>query len=494
MAFSPSNLQTAIFDEAQNGVHNILINAVAGSGKTTTLIHTLRVLPPNSITYFLAFNKAIVEEIRTKVPSNINVSTLHAIGAQALYRSRKSQLNDKKVWREVSNMREQWAAEDGGVYPTGEYMGRVRKLVDLYRVNMAISKNTLKEIAAKHDIEVINGECERAIKIVDIISAIKHEHDFVDMLYLPASDSSIELPQADFVFADECQDLNLAQQVLIRKMLKPTGRFIAVGDPRQAIYGFAGADDESFARLKNIPNTIELPLSVNYRCGKNIIAMAQGIVPYITAHAGAPEGEVNMKASHKAITDNDMVLCRNVAPLVKMCLQFIAVGRKAYVKGGDIGKQLATMVTNSAAKTLNEFEEYLTFQEETIVSRIIKKYPFLTIAEAKEEAAFVVFQEKKDVFQTIIDTARIKTPSELITWINNLFADSKQGICFSSIHKSKGLENERVFIIEPDLMPSKYAKQPWQLTQEENLRYVAYTRAKSFLGIVTDWQFKKRKN
>ena len=52
----------------------------------------------------------------------------------------------------------------------------------------------------------------------------------------------------NFVFIDECQDLNACQRSLMLKAVKPNGgRFIAVGDPAQAIYGFAGADSDSDA-------------------------------------------------------------------------------------------------------------------------------------------------------------------------------------------------------------------------------------------------------
>ena len=90
--------------------------------------------------------------------------------------------------------------------------------------------------------------------------------DFTDMIFLPIK-FGVAVKQYDFVFIDECQDLNSCQRELMQKAIKPnTGRFVAVGDPAQAIYGFAGADSDSFKKLCNIPNTIQLPLSVCYRC------------------------------------------------------------------------------------------------------------------------------------------------------------------------------------------------------------------------------------
>lgn len=54
----------------------------------------------------------------------------------------------------------------------------------------------------------------------------------------------------------------------------------------------------------------------------------------------------------------------------------------------------------------------------------------------------------------------------------------------STIHKAKGLEAERVFILKPDLMPHPKAKRGWEIDQENNLRYVAITRSKRELYLV----------
>jgi len=62
--------------------------------------------------------------------------------------------------------------------------------------------------------------------------------------------------------------------------------------------------------------------------------------------------------------------------------------------------------------------------------------------------------------------------------IKGIFSDEVKGIILSTIHKAKGLENDRIFFLAPELIPSKYATQPWQYEQEQNLFYVAVTRAK----------------
>ena len=70
--------------------------------------------------------------------------------------------------------------------------------------------------------------------------------------------------------------------------------------------------------------------------------------------------------------------------------------------------------------------------------------------------------------------------------IKSIFTDEIQGIVLSTVHKIKGLEANRVFIIRPDLLPMQTAK-PWQHIQEKNLQYVAYTRAKLDLIFDNEW-------
>ena len=75
----------------------------------------------------------------------------------------------------------------------------------------------------------------------------------------------------------------------------------------------------------------------------------------------------------------------------------------------------------------------------------------------------------------------------MILKIDKLFKDSDKGICFSTIHKSKGLEADNVFIIALNKLPLQRAmKNPIQAQQEWNLCYVAYTRPKKALYLVAE--------
>ena len=263
---------------------------------------------------------------------------------------------------------------------------------------------------------------------------------FIPSKYQRAVYINIEKGKGNAVI-DECQDLNAAQRNLFLKCLKPNGRFVAVGDPRQAIYGFAGADVESFNLLKRLPHTVKLPLSVCYRCDGDIIGMAKEIVPQIEARAGAPAGVVSRESVMADVKDGDMILCRVSAPLVKLCMQYIGRGVKAYVKGRDIGTNLINMIKKTNRKQIKDVMERLERELSRIIGKVVAKQG-CTEAEAKEHEMYKNYEDKLRAIEVLSEG--LVTSQEVIDRIDMIFSDdNKNGICLSTIHKSKGLESDR---------------------------------------------------
>ena len=71
--------------------------------------------------------------------------------------------------------------------------------------------------------------------------------------------------------------------------------------------------------------------------------------------------------------------------------------------------------------------------------------------------------------------------------IKAIFTDDIDGICLSTVHKVKGLEADRVFIVRPDLLPMTTVTKGWQVQQEKNLEYVAITRAR--MELIYDYKW-----
>ena len=483
--FEDSEFQKAIFDCISKTNNNLLINAKAGSGKTTTIVRSLKLIPENQLTIFLAFNKDIVTELKTRTPKHVYVATLHSWGwAEIKYRYGKNVILDKhKISKIIQRVIPTWGIEENEIE---SYANRVEQIVDMMRFAMPTSREHVVELCEKYEIELLNGEIDRAKEVLLIARADTKTFDFVDQIYFPAWNPTFKCRKFKYVFIDECQDLNAMQHALLKRLVDPNGgRLVAVGDPNQSIYGFAGADVESFDKLRTLlPNTVELPLSFSYRCGRTIIEHSQQIVPTILPSPTASEGCVR-EGSYKEVKDGDFVLCRNTRPLVSLCLKYIAEGRKATIKGGDIGKNLINMIKKSKAQTQEPLFNALEKERVKLVEKTKKMYPF---KDAEKIPTVVNMTDKIDALKSIGLSCKTKSTSEMISVIEGIFADDNtSGIVLSTMHKSKGLEADNVFIIEAQLIPAVYATQEWQRVQESNLEYVARTRAKKNLIYVSDF-------
>ena len=488
-----SSYQKAIFAAIKNGNSNIIVNAVAGSGKTFTIVTACKQLGLNSKDVkFLAFNKSIADELKMKLNGYADVSTLHAFGFSILKRLfRNINVDANKTARDLQNRvfsLSDVITIDSQKSDINLFISNVTKIYNLCRVNLIESNdmNAIEEIVTEHDIDLFGDEEKVVSELLKTAYVMPSNNiiDYTDMIVLPLTYTKF-IPKFKFVFVDECQDLNTAQRELMLAAAKG-GRFVAVGDPKQAINGFAGADCNSFAKIAELPNTIELPLSVNYRCGRNMIALAQQIVPQIQAHEGAIDGivETIIKVDKNTFKPNDMVLCRTSAPLVGMCLKLITNGITAVVKGGDIKETLLKLVDKAKTSTLNALLNYLSKEQEKLANRIMRETK-CTYTEATASGRYVAFTDRCNCIANIAEyTTSVKGVKD---YIAKLFDDynTANAIVFSTAHKSKGLEADRVLILLPNKLPLVWKTQlDWQYEQELNLKYVALTRAKKELIFV----------
>lgn len=248
------------------------------------------------------------------------------------------------------------------------------------------------------------------------------------------------------------------------------------------INGFAGADIESFDKLRKMPNTIELPLSVCYRCGKKIIESAKLIVPYIEANETAIDGEVKTVTDLTEVTESDMILCRVSAPLVSVCMKFIAHGKPAYVKGKEIGSNLINLIKKTKQDDLMLMFDMLANELYKVALKISKKEG-VSVDEAKDDYAYIALADKIECLRIL--SFGCSNSKDLMYRIEELFKDNSKGICLSTCHKSKGLEADNVYVIAPDKLPLKRCMNvEWKAEQEMNLLYVSITRAKKTLNWV----------
>lgn len=496
-SFQPSPYQQRVFDFIETGEGNAVVNAVAGSGKTTTIVEALKNISADKTSIFIAFNKSIVEELRGRVPVSTDVKTIHAIGLEAIKKHfgstkvAKNFIDSRKYTNIAKKLQRLWNVETETAEEENkrEYLKKIVRICELIRQNlytMDTDYGLVVQTCLNNGIVAFDICVERAMVVAKQGIDDVRQIDFIDMLCYPMY-YDIPLPrQYDWVFIDECQDLNIAQQHIMQKLVKPGGRWIAVGDPSQAIYGFAGADVESFNKLRNSENTQELPLSISYRCSKKVVEFAKKLVPHLESNPNAPDGEVNEKSKLEAIKEGDFVLCRNAYPLVKCAIHFLSKGRRISIIGSDIGKSLIDVIDKTSSSDVNDMLNQFTRIRNRMIQRLLSKgYDW---SEAQEHETISDFDEKVSMIKAIANGFIYEKVLDVINKIEEIFGEEdKSGITFATIHKAKGLEAETVHIICHELMPSPKATKPWQQLQEQNLMYVAFTRAKHTLNFVEDF-------
>ncbi len=495
LPYKPSKYQINIWNEIDKGEGNLMINAVAGSGKTSVIVEGVNLISSNKKTAFCAFNKAIAEELKDKVPSNVVAKTMHSIGMGIILRKGKVKLDIYKYDNIIKDKLKEWDWEEDW-----DYQCCIKKLVDLARYNLISNPEELREEGDRHGLPYIdNMEVARALECLKIGDVLARSIiDFTDMIYLPVKYKdkyNWNFSKFDNLFVDEVQDLNKVQQKLVGLLLKKEGRLIAVGDPFQCIFGFAGADVRSFDRMKEAFKAKVMPLSVNYRCGKKSKELVEHIVPHYEVYEKAIQGEISYSCNIDDVSSGDFILCRTTSPLIKLCFKYIAQKRKAFVKGRDLGKHLVKLIKKAETKDIKVLQVFLTIYKAEKIDKIKQRNPNLTKKEIEKMPFLAIIQDNIDVINLIIDNSETETVIELIEIIDSIFLDKAPGICLSTIHRVKGLEANNVYILKENTLGSKHPRYEdileWEQEQEMNLVYVAYTRWKKKLGFLKDEEDEK---
>ena len=500
-----SKFQENIFSWIEHDQGHLVVEAVAGSGKTTTLVKCLDFISDKCKVLMSAFNTDIVTELkkRTKDKDNVEVRTLHGLGLLFIKRNIPQVSAIPEPFKYDSyiknNIKELTSIN---IYTLRgreyfRYIDNIKKYVDFGRFYLCQTTKDLEFIENRYAIETIADEKEVALKVMEWGKNALETIDYTDMVWLPNVLFLKPLGLLyDFIFIDECQDMNKAERELVLKCFKMGTRMVSTGDRSQMLYAFSGGDPESFNALKSIPNTKCLPLSISYRCGKNIVDFAKKLVPTIEAADNAVEGEIVRNVALDCVKDGDMILCRNNAPLVQIYNEFLKLGRKAFIRGKDIGNNLKAIVKSTKQDKLNvdckEDGVFVRLYDDLFVSRnkLMEKFGI----DAETAINSPQLQNKIDMINALEILAEgINTSEEIIDKIDEIFPkrDKKDGISLSTIHKAKGLEANNVYIACESLMPSKSAKKDWEIRQEYNLMYVAYTRAKNTLGFIDEKDFEK---
>lgn len=498
-----SHYQTDIFNFVKNGQGNAVIEASAGSGKTSSLLKCLDFIDEDKRILLTAFNKDIVNVLakKTKKLKNVTAMTMHGLGLQMLHSNfgkSKLELDEYKYKSFItSNLKELTSINTYELSKNDfyKYLTNIEKYIDFGRYYLAQTIKDLDFIGEMYDIDAVADEKSIAIQAMDWGKRNLDSIDYTDMVWLPnvlmCNPYGLKF---DWIMTDEAQDLNRAQRELMLKCRKINTRMLIFGDEKQCIYSFGGSDPNSFEALKSLPNTVSLPLSISYRCADNIVEFAHQLVPTIEKNNDGRKGVIEEVSNIDEIKDGDMVLCRTNAPLMQIYNTFIKEGKKCFVRGKDIGNNLKQLVKSTKkdnlGKDLKTDGVFIRLYNRLFESRDnLMIHSNIDYETAMQSSIITNFLDMIRALEVLSDG--LSTADELINRISEVFSDRKKnGISLSTIHKAKGLEADRVFIACKSLMPSKSAKKDWELNQEYNLMYVAYTRAKNMLGFLDETDFK----
>lgn len=539
--------QKQIFKFVETGQSHGIIDAVAGAGKTTTIMECAKYVSDRKSVLFCAFNKSIAKEIESKFRQNgmhdVTVKKIHSLGWQILHVNNSTgkplTLNDTKyhellrsddVKRQLAPLYNKilvlnnldpetiWDDQKKFAINNLTYLVNERLIninqkarstltpenIDEFE-NLVIHFGIFNEIEAKkenfkkelsfyfdcHKILLANGN-DFSLRTMII--------DFADMLYLPYKWQLYPTQQFQFLFIDECQDLSRSQLYVAIKYGKKDARIMAVGDPRQSIYGFTGADIESFDRIKLVTKATALPLTTCFRCPQNVIKMAREIRPDITG-AKQNEGMITTIKFNDVVAlarPNDLIISRLRAPLLLMVFNFIDKDIKVHIHEDEV-REIINEIKNIFkpaelnTKILSQPPGFEILRED-----VLKRWKFIIkknaerIIDNTERNLFIqneirYLEQKLDFLEKKHERWKneCSTIMTILEKIKEYISAQNDAVKLSTIHRAKGLENDRVFIVNYDELPfTRLEQKNWEKTQELNLKYVALTRTKSELFLV----------
>lgn len=260
-----------------------------------------------------------------------------------------------------------------------------------------------------------------------------------------------------------------------------------MGDPLQSVNRWAGADRDAVGQLRVLTGATAFPLSVSWRVPARHVRVAQAIAgDAIQARPGAQGGEIRAMEAREmmdALVPGDLVLCRVGAPLVGAALALMARGKRVCFRGRNLSKEIVDLAAWAGA-------EVGTLDAQTVAERLREvqsaSWAALVTADLQEDRdSLRSFSETGDLHAALVALLRIRVPRDLRgveAAVRELFSrhDDTGAVVLSTVHRAKGLEAERVFLYEPQRMPSVYGDPE----EERCVLFVALTRSRRALYLV----------
>lgn len=467
---TPTPEQLAIIDAARSSTDNLLITALAGAAKTSTLVLIAEALPETQI-LTCAFNTRIAKEMAARLPHNCEARTLNSLGHEAWKNTigRRLILDDKKTYRIVKGLVDALPSPERRL--AYERFADIMRAVDLGKANgyVPTGHHPNAKFRVLDDAEFFGSLDEepseleedliRSATLASLAEALSGKIDYNDQILMPTVFPAI-FPMPPLVMVDEAQDLSALNHAMLRKFARK--RIIAVGDECQAIYGFRGAHENSMRLLQQQYSMRELRLTISFRCPIAIVQAARWRAPFMQWPEWAKPGDLAHWQEWRAgdLPDDAVIICRNNAPLFSLAIKLLKNGRYPELVGNDIGKTLIKWLKKLGPENLTREEAYAAL-DSWRAERLRK-------ARNPEKV-----EDQVACLAVFIDQG--KTLGAAIAYAEHILAASGP-VKLMTGHKAKGLEFPHVFFLDESLVRKE--------GQDPNLRYVIITRAKESLTYI----------
>jgi DNA helicase-2/ATP-dependent DNA helicase PcrA len=490
--------QLAAQDAARTSA-NIMLDAYAGTGKTTTLVSMAKFMKPRR-SLGLAFNTKVAKELGSKLPSFFEVKTFNALGFK-VWADKLGffpTMDDKKVGRIISALlKEQEADPPEGLWDD------IRRLT-VEAMNLGLVPEPHPQGLLPDDLQTWEDLCTNLFNNPDkdtiflartaLLSSIEESLagtiSFADQIYMSVLFGG-QYPRYARVVVDEYQDLSELNIRQLALCSAPKGQIIVAGDPLQAIYAWRGASGQSRTLIRELREEwVDLPLTLTFRCPKVVVERQKDHAQGFRAHEGNREGTFRIfDETYGPGFEEGMawdgwtwdlipkspvtILCRNNAPLLKMAFSLLRLQVGVFMLGRDIGKGLITLSkkilpqNSTPAKECRVLIE--SWQREERAKAIEK--------DNREKLAAI--DDRAECLFAVLDNPDVKDAKGLRASLSFLFGKDSGQITLSTIHKFKGQEAKTIIHLDPWRIPSKWARKQGgvAMEQEMNLRYVCETRA-----------------
>ncbi len=480
----PSTYQQAVFDHFGKRAGHAAVMSVAGSGKTWTALRAIGQISRQYDVLLAAFNVDIRNDFEAKGKElgyrHVRYVNYNSFGwSICLKELRERPILDKdKSERTLEAIMQPRSDADQRRFRT--IRGGVTRLVSLFKsyalMSVAEADAAYDGIVERQQIEEPGDKMFRELVLATFDRSIRNTSvmDFDDQKYMPVH-LGLQIPKFDQVVLDEFQDTCEIEMRLLGAACG--GQFCGIGDPDQCIYGFKGASPEFFDRYVRDWKAKVLPLSICYRCPTSVIEEAKKIVPRIEAAPGAIAGSVDTISKMQfwsLVRPGDFVLCRTTEPLIRECLKFVREGINARVRGRDVTDRLIALIDRISG---GDYQ----LAVHAFISRLFEYQVERTamLERTRRESEIERHQDQCSTTHALCENCQ--TVGDAVRRLESITVNDKErhtGVDLMTIHKSKGLQAKRVFVLRPDLLPHPRSG---DLAEEQRLKYVAITRAEEEL-------------